>query len=325
MKRIVLFLAIIAALPTPILHAKETLNILSTIKPVHALVRAIAGDLVETHQIIPDYASPHHYSLRPSDLRRLNAADLVFRIDPALESFLNKSLRNISTDKVINLTDTKSLTILAARTPHAHREEHIDQHADEAHHDDHEDAQDEDHNDDEKPVGAIDYHLWLNPDNAILMANTMRDALIEAIPDHKETFAHNTQQLTEEIRKTSKAITQQLEPVKSTPFLVMHDAWQYFTQYYQLNQLGTVSAQQRLKTSAKAIASARKMLMDSNVQCLVAEPNLKQRTLTVLTEGLPVNTTEIDPLGRNPDESGTSYPQLLQYTADKLLNCLQKK
>lgn len=304
MKRIVLSLAIIAALSASILNAQEKLTILSTIKPIHSLVAAIVGDHGESELIIPKHASPHHYSLKPSDLRRINTADLIFRIDAKLESFLLKSLRNVSKAKVITLSQAEDLTLLEAKGSHEHE--------DEAHHD-------------ENEVVALDYHLWLNPDNAIAMIHLIRDTLSNLAPANKDDFAKNTQQLIESINNKNQEITQQFETVITTPFLVTHDAWQYFTKHYQLNQIGSVSAQEHLRPSAKAISEARTALVNSKIKCLVTEPNLKKKTLRVLTEDLPINITEIDPLGQAIPESNLAYPQLLQYTADKLLNCLKNK
>ena len=303
MKRIVLSLAIIAALSAPILHAKEQLKVLSTIKPVHSLVSAIGRDLVDVEQIISNNASPHHYSLKPSDLRKISKAALIFRIDPELESFLNKSLRSISEDKVVTLSQSENLTLLEAKAGHDHQEHEKDNHEGE----------------------ELDYHLWLNPDNAISMANAIRDSLIKLAPEHSEQLTSNTQELTASIKNTHQEITEQLKDVKDTPFLVMHDAWQYFTNHYGLKQLGTISAQERLKASARALSKARSTIKDSNVKCLLAEPNLKQRTLTTLTENLSVKIAQIDPLGLEIPESKLAYPQLLQYTADKLLSCLKQK
>ena len=309
MTRIVLSLTIIAALYTPISQAKEQLNVLSTINPVHALVTAIAGDLAKSKQIIPNNASPHHYSLKPSDLRKLYSADLIFRIDPELESFLDKSLRSVSQKKIITLSESSDLVKLAVTTQHEHR---------------HGEEDEDNHKTNEEPT-TLDYHLWLNPENAIAMAHTIQNTLIATAPEHKDQFITNTQQLVNNIRDTDKKITQQLEAVKETPFLVMHDAWQYFTTHYQLKQLGTISAQERLKPSAKALLKAKKTIIDSDVKCLITEPNLKRKTLNLLTGGLEINVTEIDPLGREIPQSNLAYPQLLQYTADKLLNCLEKK
>ncbi len=73
--------------------------IVSTIKPIHALVYAIAGgngSPLEIRQLLPDGASPHHYALKPSDMRTLESAKVVFRIGSGLETFLDKPLASLS-------------------------------------------------------------------------------------------------------------------------------------------------------------------------------------------------------------------------------------
>jgi zinc transport system substrate-binding protein len=102
----------------------------------------------------------------------------------------------------------------------------------------------------------------------------------------------------------------------------MHDAWQYFTEHYQLKQLGSITLQERLKPSAKALSAARQTIKDSDVRCVVTERGFKLKTLRVLTEDISVNTAEIDPMGRHIAVSKQAYPALLDYTAKQLVECL---
>ena len=170
MKRIVLFFVVIAALSSSLATADEKPLIVSTIRPIHALVTAITGENADTQQLIPDFASPHQYSLKPSEVRLLNKADLVVRIDDHLETFLEKSMRSIDAEKLVTLSGVEGLTLLSANHDHddhektAHKEE---SHEDEHHHDE---AQH-----DELEAETTDYHLWLSPKNAMLMATYIRD------------------------------------------------------------------------------------------------------------------------------------------------------
>jgi len=68
------------------------IKIVSTIKPVALIVAAIAGKGVRSSQLLPENASPHHYQLKPSDLRHLITADVIFWIGPDLEIFLKQTL-----------------------------------------------------------------------------------------------------------------------------------------------------------------------------------------------------------------------------------------
>lgn len=331
MKRIVLFLSVIAALQTSPLLADDKRLVLSTIKPVHTLVSAIAGDTADTAQIIPDYASPHSYSFKPSDLRRLSKADLVFRIDEHMESFLNKSLTSIAKDKLVSLSDSEGLVLLKANHSHDEHETHAEhenyeEHADHEGHEEHDanDMENHDEHHEAEDDAENDYHLWLDPNNAIAMVKQIRDQLIKMDAKNTEQYTKNTEQLIDTITQKDEAISKQLSGVTDSPFIVMHDAWQYFSKHYKLNQLSSVTLQEDLRASAKAISEAREMIRSSGVTCVVTEPNFRLDTLKVLTEDFKVNTAQIDPLGRNIAISSQSYPELLQDTADKLLSCLQK-
>ena len=327
MKRIVLFFAMIAALTAPFADAAEKPLIISTIKPVHAIVNAIAGDTTESLQMVPDYASPHHYSLKPSDLRRLGKATLVFRIDPKMEAQLNKSFTTIDQDKLVVLSQSKGIKLLNAGHSHdesSHADESDEEHDAHEGHDEHEEEdKHEEHSDSNHDDEEKDYHLWLDPQNAMVMADTIRDALIKALPDNTTQYEANTKKLKDAIQLADTEITEQLTPVVDQPYLVMHDAWQYFTAHYKLKQLGSITQQEGLKASGKALSDARALIQNSDVNCIVTEPGVKIRTLRVLTEDLKVNTTEIDPLGRAIPLSDQTYPELLRYTATQLANCLK--
>ena len=69
-------------------------KIVASIPPVASLVRAIAGENVSLDLLVDNSVSPHVYSLKPSDLRKLDAADVVFWIGPGYEAFLSKTLGN---------------------------------------------------------------------------------------------------------------------------------------------------------------------------------------------------------------------------------------
>jgi zinc transport system substrate-binding protein len=70
----------------------QSLKLVSTIKPVQLIVSEIAGKEVNNWLLLPPGVSPHHFSLKPSDARHLQAADAVFWIGPDLEVSLSKTL-----------------------------------------------------------------------------------------------------------------------------------------------------------------------------------------------------------------------------------------
>ena len=67
-------------------------EVVASVAPIHSLVAAVMAGVGEPKLLVPPGASPHAYSLRPSEARALAGADIVFRVGPGLETFLDKPL-----------------------------------------------------------------------------------------------------------------------------------------------------------------------------------------------------------------------------------------
>ncbi|MBR7309675.1 zinc ABC transporter solute-binding protein, partial [Klebsiella pneumoniae] len=83
-----------------------------SLKPLGFIASAIADGVTDTQVLLPDGASEHDYSLRPSDVKRLQGADLVVWVGPEMEAFMEKSVRNIPDNKqvtIAQLADVKPL------------------------------------------------------------------------------------------------------------------------------------------------------------------------------------------------------------------------
>lgn len=70
----------------------ETPNVVVSIKPVHSLVASIMEGVGEPSLIMEGAASPHTYTMKPSNAAALQAAKVVFWVGPGLEAFLDTPL-----------------------------------------------------------------------------------------------------------------------------------------------------------------------------------------------------------------------------------------
>ncbi|QQZ28503.1 zinc ABC transporter solute-binding protein [Thiothrix subterranea] len=275
--------------------------IVSTIKPIHALVYAIAGgenSPLDIRQLLPDGASPHHYALKPSEMRTLETARVVFRIGSGLETFLDKPLATaISTREVITLADIQGIQALGAR------QQHGDEHAGHTAH-------------------SADSHLWLNPVNAIAMSREIARALSAVDSAHQAEYLANAQQLIAEIEATDARIRQQLAPLSQQPYLSFHDAWQHFDTHYGLNFAGAVTLDVSRLPGARHVQDIRKIIEEKQAVCLFQEPQFSPAMVKTLVEGSAIHIGELDPLGMELPLDKDTYPKLLQAAADSFQQCL---
>ncbi len=124
--------AALLALASPAWAGQSAPGVVTSIKPVHSLVSAVMEGAGTPHLIVRGLASPHGYSMRPSDATALQKAKLVFWIGPDFEIFLRSPLEAVSHNpKLVALVDAPGVEKLLLKD--RDREGGHDEHG----HDDH--------------------------------------------------------------------------------------------------------------------------------------------------------------------------------------------
>ena len=138
-------------------HDHEAAPIITTIKPLHSLVSAVLGDSGEAQLLVQGKASPHGYQLKPSQVRDLQKAALVFYIAPDLEDFLPSTLASLPADvRAVSLLKNDQLQLWPYRLDGAWaagHEGHDHGHGHDDHHEDKHDEHDEHHEDEHDEHG----------------------------------------------------------------------------------------------------------------------------------------------------------------------------
>ena len=91
-------------------------KVVASIKPVHSLVASVMQGVSEPSLLVKGAGSPHTYSLKPSQAKELQAADIVFWMSHDLEAFLENSIESIAKNaKAVSLMDSHGLIKLNFR------------------------------------------------------------------------------------------------------------------------------------------------------------------------------------------------------------------
>lgn len=289
-------------------------SVVASIKPVHSLVAAVMAGVGEPTLIVKGSASPHTYALKPSDAGALEAADIVFWTGHGLELFLGDALETLATGAtVVELADTPGLTLLPVREGGAF-EGHSD--ADEGqNHDDH---AHEEHAHDEG-----DMHFWLDPENAKLMVTQIATTLAEADPGNASIYQANAEAELVKLDELEAELATTLAPVAGKPFIVFHDAYQYFEARFGLTLAGSVTVTPDVMPGAARIDELKAKLATLGATCVFAEPNFEPTIIAAITEGSSAKAGILDPEGGALTEGPDLYPELLRDLASSLVDCLE--
>lgn len=288
--------------------------VVSSIKPVHSLVEAVLGESGSSLLLIDGSASMHNYQLKPSQQRALSFAKVVFFIDGNAETFLEKAFTaGESTGRLVPLAEDPSIQLLKKRRgddwqQHSHDEVH-------AHGSDEKDTHQEHGNN-------VDLHIWLNPQNALLMLRNIERVLTEVFPDNAAIFSSNADAVSEKLQQLDAELEGLLLPLKERPFIVFHDAYGYFEKRYSLKGVGSVVIDTSLSPSVSQMQTVRKTIESTQAVCVFSEPQFSEKIISVVVEGKHVRTARVDPLGATIDAGASHYFELMRNLALDFDRCL---
>ncbi len=319
--------------------ATETTGVISTIQPINSLVSAVIGNTGKSITIIPSEQSPHDFKLKPSDVKVLQNGNIIFYVSNHLESSITKVFKNLPKNiKLINLMEESGVNHLAIRDNdawerHEHQghddhDKHDKKHDDHDEHDKHGKKHDDhdkhgkkhdDHDDHEK---EDDVHVWLSPDNAIKIVQKVNKVLSLYFPENSKIYNDNTTKFIDKIRNLKMELVKELSPIKNKPYIVFHDAYQYFEKTFELNAVGSVALEGDIASSPKQISLIKDKIVKSKALCVFQEPQFDSKLVKIVVEGTDAKIGTLDPLGVNISENKDFYLQLITNMAKSLKECL---
>ena len=292
-------------------------KVVTDIPITHSLVTRVMAGIGMPDLIVDRGASPHEYSLRPSNAASLEVADLVFWISNGLTPWLDDALNTLARNaKVIELMDAKGATVLSFREG-ATFETHSHQHKqDEDGHDEHK------HDEDEHATGNVDPHGWLDPYNGRIWLDVIATALSKIDPTNSDIYFANATQAKADIDTVISELEATLAEFRGTNFIVYHDAYQYFEKRFDVLAAGSISLGDVSDPSPARIAEVRKKVEELGIICVFSEPQFNSELVRTVTDGVSVKTRVIDSLGTQFTLGPDFYLNVLRGIAQSMASCL---
>lgn len=283
--------------------------------PLHSLTAMVMEGVGEPALIVPQNASPHGYAMRPSEARALAGADLVIWLGAEAAPWFVGPLSSLAPDAAtVPLAEIEGVQRRDLRDE-LHRHDDHDNHADEGHADEGHAKEGHDH-------GPLDPHLWLDPANAVIWIDAIASALSVEDPENSERYAANAASARASVVALGDEIDQALSPVRSTPFIVFHDAYGYFEDRFGLHSVGAVALSDGARPGARRLSELRAAVEANAVRCIFTEPQFDAKIAAAIAGETGARLAELDPLGAALEPGPTLYPALLRALTASLTDCL---
>ena len=288
--------------------ANEPPTVLASIKPLQLISQAITSGVSETDVLLPPGASPHDYSMRFSDRKKLDNADLVLWIGPNMEMFLSGLVKDRKPASVLTMMNVPGIKQREEESEHNHDHHHGDHNHTHSH-------------------GDFDPHIWLSPDNALEMAKTITSKLVSMDTDakNKAKYQANLAIFEQKLKASDTRNRKRLAGLQEKPFFVFHDAYGHLEDYFGLNIAGTFTLNPQQQPGAKHLEQLRKQLRAAGHTSIFREPQFQPTYINRLTKGLPVKIGVLDPLATDIASNKDGYVHFMDGLIDTLHDSLCEK
>ena len=277
----------------------RNLNVVTSVSPITNIIRNVGGDKIDLVGLVPEGVNSHTFELMPSDVVKVNNADLVIidglgletNVEDIAEEARNKDPK-LQVLKLGDNTITSDQWIFDFSFP--------------------------------EKKGDPNPHLWLNVAYAMNFANLTRDKLIEMDPQNARYYTTNTDRYISLLKNLDKGIMQAVHtvPPENRKLLTYHDSWSYFALRYNMTVIGVVQPSDFGEPTTQEVARIIDQIRSEKVPAIfasevfptgVVDQIAKEGNVTI------VGTLSDDDLPGNPGNSEHSYVGMMLVNMENML------
>jgi zinc transport system substrate-binding protein len=268
--------------------------LITTIKPLAIIAKAAVGDQAQVEYLQSAVQSAHEVSLPVSALIRLGQADLVLWIGKGFEARISKPMALLPETKLITVMDLPMLPAKSSAEEAVSSGESEDDHHSHHHHD----------------HLQFDPHIWLNPANGNILANSIQQRL--KLPLSPIISAELVEQLKAE-----------LQPVKDRKYLTHHDAYAHFATAFDLTEGLSIRDASGASQGAKSQYKLRQQALSVKASCIFIEPQYADKDARILARELQLPLQILDQQGFDQPLTADGYSQFMAGLVSQFKACFE--
>ncbi len=142
--------------------------------------------------------------------------------------------------------------------------------------------------------GVTDQHTWMSCANALVIVKNIYNSLRKADPENASFYEGRYNALVAKIEKLNAELTESLNTVEGSSFIIYHPALTYFAKEYGLHQLAV--EEDGREPSAASLAKVIDEAKAEGVSLMLVQQEFDRRNAEIVAKALNIGMTTINPL-----------------------------
>lgn len=244
---------------------KEVIQVYTTIFPLMDFTKKIGGERVDVKNLVPVGADAHSFEPTSKTMVAVSNADLYIYNGLGIEGFA---------DAVAEVLKSGTVKVLKASEGIALNDFDHENEA-EGHDDTDEDLGDEHEEEDhEDQHGEEDPHVWLDPIRSIELAENVKNALVELMPDATEEFESNFIALKQQLEGLDDKFKAMVAEVSRDTIIVSHAGYGYWTDRYNIKQVAISGISPTNEPSIRQLTEIIEYAKAQDINFILFEQNI---------------------------------------------------
>ncbi|KOR88625.1 metal ABC transporter solute-binding protein, Zn/Mn family [Paenibacillus solani] len=284
-------------------------NVMTTFYPIYEFTKEIGGDEVNVVNLLPTGVEPHDWTPRSQDIVNTSKSQLFLYNGAGLEGWVPGFLKGLDRDtqvKPVEVSQGIKLIDATGDDGHGHGEGAEHDHDHDTHH--------------------SDPHTWVSPKSALVMAENIKNSLVEVDPEHQDVYEQRYENLKEKLTKLDNDFTSELSKLPKKDIVVSHQAFGYLCRDYGLTQHAIMGLSPDAEPRAQDLVNLTKTVKEKEVKYIFFEELVSDKLAKTLASEAGVETLVLNPvegLTKEQANSGENYFTLMEKNLQNLTKALQ--
>jgi ABC-type Zn uptake system ZnuABC Zn-binding protein ZnuA len=267
--------------------ATRKLHVVTSVSPINNIIKNVGGNKIDLTGLVPEGVNSHTFDLVPSDVVKVNNADLVIidglGLETNIEDLAEEARAKNPQLEILKLGDntlSPDQLVFDFSFP--------------------------------KENGDPNPHLWLNVAHAMKFTNLTREKLTEMNPPNTQYYSDNADRYISLLKKLDVGILKAVQtiPPQNRKLLTYHDSWAYFATRYGMTIIGAVQPSDFGEPTPQEVARMIDQIRSEKVPAIFASEVFPSKIVNqIAKEGnvKVVETLSDDDLPGYPGEPEHSY------------------
>ena len=302
MKKIFLIFITFVIFTVQIAYTKSTIKIVTTLPFLKSIAQDIVQKKASVYSIARGIEDPHHVEVKPSDMLKLNRADMLVEVGMDLDLWTQKLMTGARNPKIYSgakgfvdaSQGVKKLEVPTVKIDPSMGDIHI--------------------------YGNPHYHL--DPESGIVVAKNILGGLIKIDAENGDFYEANYNSFTNKLNQKIKEWETIMKPFSGAKVVVYHDQWIYFAHRFHLNIVDSIELKPGIPPTAKHIAQLINEIKFNHVKIIIMAGYLNKKAADYIAakSGAKVLILAHD-VGSVPDAD--NYINMIDYNVKTVSDALR--